>query len=108
MKWGGNSHYQRIEYTEVIPPERLVWLHSSSDSDWNIIPSPMMADWPRVLLTTVVFDEEGARTRMRLTWSPHNATEGELTCFAAAIDRMGKGWESGMELLTKLLAELQN
>ncbi|HEV7446361.1 MAG TPA: SRPBCC domain-containing protein [Steroidobacteraceae bacterium] len=108
MKWGGNSHYQRAEYTEVTPPTRLVWLHSSSDADWNIVASPMMADWPRVLLTTVVFDEEGARTRMRLTWSPHNATEGEIACFAAAIDRMGKGWESGMELLAKLLAELQN
>jgi uncharacterized protein YndB with AHSA1/START domain len=29
MKWGGNSHYQRAEYTEVTPPTRLVWLHSS-------------------------------------------------------------------------------
>ena len=46
MKWGGNSSYQRVEYTEVTPPRRLVWLHSVSDADWNIIPSPMTADWP--------------------------------------------------------------
>ena len=107
MQWGGNSHYQRVEYTEVTPPERLVWLHSSSDADWNIIPSPMMADWPRVLLTTVTIREDGSQTKLRLTWVPHEASEAEIACFAAAIDRMGKGWEAGMELLAKLLAELQ-
>jgi uncharacterized protein YndB with AHSA1/START domain len=107
MKWGDNSHYQRVEYTEVTPPERLVWLHSSSDAHWNIIPSPMMADWPRVLLTTVTFEENGGRTKMRLTWAPYEASDTEIACFAAAIDRMGKGWGAGMQLLAELLAELQ-
>jgi uncharacterized protein YndB with AHSA1/START domain len=107
MKWAGNSHYQRVEYTEVTPPERLVWLHSNSDAHWNIIPSPMMTDWPRVLLTTVTLEEDAGRTRMRLTWVPHEASEAEIACFAAAIDRMGKGWDAGMKLLAELLAELQ-
>ena len=91
MKMGGKSMYQRVEYTEVTPPERLVWLHSSSDADWNIIFSPMMADWPRVLLTTVAFAEDGGRTKLRLTWVPHEASEAEIACFAAAIDRKREG-----------------
>lgn len=107
MRWGGKSHYQRVEYSEVTPPERLVWLHSSSDEAWNVIPSPMMEDWPRVLLTTVTFEEDGDRTKLRLTWIPHQATEAEIASFAAAIDRMGKGWDAGMEVLAELLAELQ-
>lgn len=107
MRWGGNSNYQRVEYTEVTPPERLVWLHSSSDADWNIIPSPMMADWPRVLLTTVSFEEDGGRTKVRLTWVPHEASAAEIACFAGAISGMDKGWGAGMDLLAKLLAELQ-
>lgn len=107
MKMGVNSYYQRVEYTEVAPPERLVWLHSSSDADWNVIANPMMADWPRVLLTTVTFDEDGGRTRLRLTWVPHEASEAEVACFAGAIEGMGKGWEAGMGLLAELLAELQ-
>jgi hypothetical protein len=45
---------------------------------------------------------------MLLTWVPHEASEAEIACFAAAIDRMGKGWNAGMELLAKLLAELQD
>ena len=107
MRWDGRSNFQRVEYIEVAPPERLVWLHSSSDAEWHIIPSPMMPDWPRVLLTTVTFEEHGEQTKLRLTWVPHDASAAEVACFAAAIDRMGKGWDSGMELLAKLLAELQ-
>jgi hypothetical protein len=63
---------------------------------------------PRVLLTTVTFEEAAAQTKVRLTWVPHEASAAEIVCFAAAIDRMGKGWDAGMELLAKLLAELQD
>jgi uncharacterized protein YndB with AHSA1/START domain len=107
MRWGGESHYQRAEYTEVIAPERLVWLHSSADADWNIIPSPMMENWPRMLLTTVTFAEDGGQTKMRLTWVPHEASQAEIACFTAAIAGMDSGWAAGMDLLAELLAELQ-
>lgn len=107
MKWGDNSHYQRAEYTEIVEPERLVCLMSNTDADWDVAPNPMMPDWPRVLLTTVTFEEADGGTMMRLTWVPHEATEAELACFAAAIDGAGKGWAGGMKLLEELLAELQ-
>ena len=107
MRWDGGSNYQRVEFTEVVPLERLVWLHAVSDADWNVIASPMMADWPRVLLTTVTFEEAGERTRLRLTWVPHEASEAEVAAFTAAMDGMDKGWGAGMELLAELLAELQ-
>jgi uncharacterized protein YndB with AHSA1/START domain len=107
MHWNGQSSYQRGEYVEVVSPERLVWLHSNVDSDWRIAGNPRMPDWPRVLLTTVTFEGHGAQTRMRLAWAPHDASEAEIACFAAAIDSLGKGWNAGMELLAKVLGELQ-
>ena len=107
MKWGGNSHFQRAEYTEVTPPERLVWLHSATDADWQVTANPMMADWPLALLTTVTFEEDGDRTKLRLTWVPHEASEAEIACFAAALEGLDKGWGKGMELLAELLVELQ-
>lgn len=107
MRWGENAHFQRVEFTEVTAPERLVWLHAVSDSEWNITANPMMPDWPRLLLTTVTFEEAGYRTKMRLTWVPHDASDAEIACFAAAIDGMDKGWASGMDLLAGLLAEMQ-
>ena len=107
VHWGGNSQYQRVEYTEVSAPQRLVWLHSSADADWNVIDNPMMPGWPRVLLTTVTFEQEGSATKLRLTWVPHEASEAEITGFANALSGMDKGWGAGMELLTELLAELK-
>ncbi len=107
MRWDGKSNYQRVEYTEVSPPERLVWLHSVSDGEWNVIANPMMPDWPRVLLTTVTFEEDGGKTRLRLTWVPHEASEAEIACFTAALAGMEKGWGAGMDLLAELLADLQ-
>lgn len=62
---------------------------------------------PRVLLTTITLEDIGGRTKLRLTWVPHEASEAEIVCFAAAIDGMGQGWNAGMELLAKLLVELQ-
>ena len=107
MRWGGNASFQRVEYTEVDPHQRLVWRHSNADADWNIVANPRMPDWPRVLLTTVTFTRDGDRTHLRLTWVPHEATAAEIACFAAAIGGMNKGWAAGMDLLTKLLADLQ-
>lgn len=107
MKTGGGSYYQRTEYIEVVAPERLVCLMSNADANWNIAPNSRMADWPRILLTTVMFEDEGGKTKMRLTWTPHKASEAEIACFAAAIDNMGKGWGAGMKLLEELLVELQ-
>lgn len=107
MKMGGNSDFSKMIFQEVDPPEKLVWHHSSSDSDWNIITSPMMADWPRVLLTTVTFEDMGDKTNVRLTQVPLEATDAELACFAAAMVHMDKGWGSGYAVMDKLFAELQ-
>ena len=107
MKMRGGSSYQRSEFTEVVPPERLVCLMSNADAQWNVTPNPMMPDWPRTLLTTVTFTDEGPLTRMKLTWVPHEATAAEISCFADAIGMMGKGWGAGMKLLDDVLAELQ-
>lgn len=98
MKWGDNSRDQRAEYTDVFPPERLVWLHAVADGDWNIIADPIMPDWPRVLRTSITFDTDGDRTRLKLTQVPHNATDAEIACFEKAIAEMDNGWATGMEL----------
>ncbi len=108
MRWGGNSNYQKLIYQDVSAPSRLVWLHVNADADWNIAANPQMPDWPRTLLTTVTFDSDGAQTQMRLQWTPHDASDAEIACFAAAMGNMGKGWDAGMELLATILVELQN
>ena len=89
MKWGGKSNYQRVEYIEVTPPTRLVWLHASSDADWNIIPSPMMTDWPRLLLTTVTFD---ARWRSDQVAPDLGAARGKRRPRSPALPQRSTAW----------------
>ena len=108
MQWGENSMLSKVVFAEVTPPERMVWHHySSTDAEWNTISNPKMPDWPRVLLTTVTFEEDGAKTKVRLVWAPFEASDAEIACFAGAVANMGKGWESGYAIMDELLAELQ-
>ena len=107
MKWGEKSDLSKAVFQEVVPEEKMVWHHSSTDADWNIVSNPMMADWPRVLLTVVTFKDDGDRTSVRLTWTPLDASEAEMACFANVVGNMGKGWESGFAIMDEILAEMQ-
>ena len=107
MKWGEKSDLSKAVFQEVVPEEKMVWHHSSTDADWNIVSNPMMADWPRVLLTVVTFKDDGAMTRVRLTWTPLDASEAEMTCFANVMGNMSKGWESGFAIMDEMFAEMQ-
>ena len=108
MKYGDNSMYQKVVFQEVAQPQKLVWHHhSSTDSDWNDVASPMMADWPRLLLTTVIFEDMNDKTNVRLSQVPMEATDAEITCFATAMAGMDKGWGAGYTIMDELLVELQ-
>ena len=108
MKWGGNSNYQKVVFQEVDEPRKLVWHHHScTDADWNDTTNPMMANWPRLLLTTVTFDEDGDGTKVRLSQMPIEATDDEISCFAEMMSNMDKGWGAGYSMLDEILKELQ-
>ncbi|MCI2400274.1 SRPBCC domain-containing protein [Aliiroseovarius subalbicans] len=107
MRMGDNGFFQRAQYTEVTPHDRLVWVHSNTDAEWNIIANPMMPDWPRELLTIVTFVEKDGQTDVCLTWTPHMASAAEIACFDGAIAGMAKGWNAGMDLLEQMLATQQ-
>ena len=107
MRWGENADFSKMVFQEVTQAEKLVWHHSSTDAEWNIISSPMMADWPRVLLTTVTFEDLGDKTNVRLSQIPMDATDAEIACFAAMMDGMSKGWGGGYKIIDEILKELQ-
>lgn len=107
MKWGEKSDLSKAVFQEVVAEEKMVWHHSSTDADWNIVSNPMMADWPRVLLTAVTFKDDGAKTKVRLTWTPLDASEAELACFTNVMGNMSKGWESGFAIMDEMFAEMR-
>ena len=107
MRMKSMSDMSKMEFQEVIPGEKIVWHHYSTDADWNVQANPMMPDWPQMLLTTVTLNDRGDKTMVRLIWEPHGATEAEIACFTGAMANMGKGWESGYRIIDDILSELQ-
>jgi uncharacterized protein YndB with AHSA1/START domain len=104
----GRVMWAKFVYREIVAPERLVWLHSFSDAAGGLARHPLSATWPLELLTTVTFeDSPGGKTKVRLRWSPHNATAEEIKTFDAARDGMTQGWTGTFERLAAYLANAE-
>lgn len=108
MKMGGGSNFQKIIFQEISKPEKLVWHHCSTDEDWIVAANPMMPDWPRMLLTTVTFDDRAGKTIVRLSQIPMGATDAEIACFAKMKDAMSGGWGSGYAIIDDILVKMQS
>ena len=106
MRMGGGSNFQKMIFKEVAAPKRLVWHHCSADAEWNIAANPMMPDWPRILLTTITFEEKNGTTTVTLSQVPLEATDAEIACFAEMKDGMSSGWGTGYGIIDEILAEL--
>jgi uncharacterized protein YndB with AHSA1/START domain len=104
METPGGPMYGRGLYREVTPPSRLVYEHGFADAEGNLAKSPFPMDWPMVLLTTVVFEDEGDGTRMTLTWMPLDATPEQEATFAGHFESMNGGWGGSFDVLEEFLA----
>ena len=103
MKWGGKSDYSRMEFQEVSEAAKIVWMHHSTDENWEQVPNPMMPNWPQKLLTTVTFREENRRGQVTLAQVPVDASADEIACFSQMMGNMDSGWGKGFDLLQSLL-----
>ncbi len=107
MKFPNGSNFQKVIFKEIVPEQKLVWHHCSTDENWNVATSPMMPNWPRILLTTVAFEEERGKTSVTLSQVPVDATPDEIECFAQMKDGMKGGWGAGYTLIDQLLDDLK-
>ena len=98
ISWGKNF------YREIDRPSLLVWEQGFSNEAGDITPAPFPMPWPRTMLTTVVFVDEGAGTRVSLTWEPVNPSEEELKSFTQMLQSMMGGWTGTFDQLDAFLA----
>jgi len=107
MRMGSGSFRERFDYLEVEAPQKLVWLQTSVEDDWTTRTKPQMENWPSVLRGEVTLAQTGDSTDLRLSWTPFDASKAESAAFAAAMDGLGRGWGSGMDIIAEILEELQ-
>jgi uncharacterized protein YndB with AHSA1/START domain len=101
----GAVMWAKFVYREVVPPERLVWVHSFSDEAGGLTRHPLSPTWPLKLLTTVTFEKTpDGQTEVTLRWAPFDATEEEQKTFDAAHDSMSGGWAGTFDQLAVYLA----
>jgi uncharacterized protein YndB with AHSA1/START domain len=100
----GAEMWGRFLYREIVKPEKLVWVNSFSDEKGGITRHPMAPGWPREMLTTVTFAEQGKGTLIMVNWVPINATEDERRIFEEGRGSMLQGWTGTFEQLEHYLA----
>jgi len=104
MKWtAGMTMWGRWIYREIVKPTKLVFLNSFSDEKGGVTVHPMAPDWPRELLSTILFTEKDGKTTVTVRWQPWNSTELERKTFEEGRDSMQEGWTGTLERLENYL-----
>jgi len=89
----GGEMWGKQLYQEVVPNERIVHLQAFSDAAGGITRHPMAPTWPALMHATTTFEDAGEnRTRLTVSWTPHEATAEEIAVFDAARPNMAGGF----------------
>jgi uncharacterized protein YndB with AHSA1/START domain len=103
-KFAGTEMWGLVHYTEIVEPEKIVYVMQFSDKDRGLTRHPMAPTWPKRLLTTIHFQDFGEKTLVTLYWDPIEPGEDERATFTAALDGMKGGWGGSFDRLDEFLA----
>lgn len=102
----GNEMWGKFAYREIVKPERLVFVNSFSDPKGGVTRHPGHAGWPLEMLSTVIFEEQGGKTKITVQWLPgDSATELERKTFDEGRDSMKQGWTGTFDQFADYLAK---
>jgi uncharacterized protein YndB with AHSA1/START domain len=102
----GAAMWGKLDFREIVPPERMVLINSFSDEAGGTTRHPMHQSWPLEMFSIFTFEEQpGGKTKVTIRWSPHNATAEEQKTFDASHDSMRMGWTGSLDQLDAYLAK---
>ncbi|CAN5671647.1 hypothetical protein BH10BDE1_BH10BDE1_16450 [soil metagenome] len=102
----GLKMYGKIQYKEIVKPNKLVYTQIFTDEKGEIARHPLAPTWPEKMLTTVrLYAETAETTRIEITWVIEGAaTDVERKTFHDAKSGMTQGWGGSFEKLDAYLA----
>lgn len=100
----GKDMWGKWVIREVAKPKKLVFVVSFSDEKAGMTTHPMSPSWPREMLSTVEFEDQGPRTRVTVRWIPINASDIENKTFEDGREGMKQGWGGTFEHFTAYLS----
>ena len=102
----GSDVWGKFVYREIKAPEKLVFLVAFSDPQGGLTPHPSSPDWPEYILSSVQFTAQGPKkTKVSVSWIPHEASEAERKAFEAGRASMTQGWGGTLDQLEAYLSE---
>ena len=96
----GTETWGKFAYREIAAPKKLVCIVSFSDPQGGVTRHPWSPGWPLYWHSTVEFEEQGEKTRVTVTWLPHEATDAERKAFDEGRESMNQGWGGTLDQLT--------
>ena len=100
----GSVVWGKFVYREIKAPEKLVFIVSFSDPQGGVTRHPGMEDWPQYILSTVEFSEVSRKTKVTVSWVPHEVSEAERQVFDQGRDSMQQGWSGTLDQLEAYLS----
>lgn len=102
----GFEMWGKFVYSEVSPPDKLVYTNSFSDAEANTIRAPFSPVFPLEILNIVAFEEQDGQTIVTTSGGPVNPTEEEAAFYASMIENMEQGFEGTFRQLDEYLTKL--
>ena len=100
----GSAIWGKFTYREIAPPKKLVFIVSFSDPQGGVTRHPWSPGWPLQIMSTVEFEEQGpGKTRVTVSWLPHEASDAESKTFDEGRESMKQGWGGTLDQLAEYL-----
>jgi uncharacterized protein YndB with AHSA1/START domain len=102
----GTDTWGKFTYREIAAPTRLAFVVSFSDPKGGVTRHPWSPNWPLQIMSNVEFEEQGPRrTKVTVTWLPHEASDTERKTFEEGRDSMKQGWGGTLDHLTNYVSQ---
>ncbi|HLK14769.1 MAG TPA: SRPBCC domain-containing protein [Fimbriimonadaceae bacterium] len=103
----GKPIHSRVDFREVSPIDRLVFVVSLCDEKGETVNNPFFPDWPRTLLTTVNFEDGGSGTKVTVIWELLDASAAEAAFFSKNLRIGHQGWSETFDRLQTTIEAAQ-
>lgn len=105
---GGMEMWGMQRFLEIVPNERIVLIQSFSNPEGGMGRHPMDPNWPLEMYAVTAFEALGPkRTRVTVTWRPHDSDAAGEAAFDNARGGMTGGFTGTFDKLAAYAAELQ-
>ena len=100
----GTEVWGKFTYRSIEAPKKLLFVVSFSDPKGGVTRHPWSPGWPLQILSTVEFEaQEPRKTKVTVTWLPHEASDSERKTFEEGRESMKQGWGGTLDHLTGYL-----